>query len=373
MEINNIRTVISTPRFLDIEVTNGCNLRCKYCYHFESPGDVSFDLPTAEWLSFFREAGQSGIMSISISGGEPLIRKDLPQLIDSIIQNHMRFSLVTNATVTLISQDLLDVLTSSSRCDMIYASLDGSYSTPHDYARGKGSYEKTVAGIRLFVKNRLPTTVRMTIHKGNYHDIPRLAQFALDELKVDYFSANIASPLGLGNKNQKMILLNAKEKSQAISHLFQIRKKYGKRILNIGLVSDTLTWLKIQHAFENSVPVAGGGCLSGCGGVFSTLAVRADGVITPCVQLNHIELGRINKDRLSDVWQKSSDLNLLRTRDRIRLKDFEFCKGCKYVEYCFGGCPGLTYAMTGKTDFPNPETCLRRYLEEGGELPDYEE
>ena len=74
----------------------------------------------------------------------------------------------------------------------------------------------------------------------------------------------------------------------------------------------------------------------------------ADGVIVPCIQLSHIELGRINKDALYEVWHKHLELENLRARRSISLSDFEFCNGCEYINYCSGNCPALAYTLVGE-------------------------
>ncbi len=102
----------------------------------------------------------------------------------------------------------------------------------------------------------------------------------------------------------------------------------------------------------------------------SKMAVRADEVVVPCTQLNHIELGRINEDDLIEVWQNHPQLKRLRERRTIPLSDFEFCKECDYIPYCTGNCPALTYTILGKENHPGPDACLKRFLEEGGRLPD---
>jgi radical SAM protein with 4Fe4S-binding SPASM domain len=99
----------------------------------------------------------------------------------------------------------------------------------------------------------------------------------------------------------------------------------------------------------------------------SQFAVRADGVMTPCIQMSHIELGRINKDDLQEVWQENSELKRLRERHNIPLSDFEFCQGCEYLT---GNCPALAYTIIGKEDHPSPDACLKRFLEAGGRLPE---
>ena len=101
----------------------------------------------------------------------------------------------------------------------------------------------------------------------------------------------------------------------------------------------------------------------------SKIAVRADGVVVPCAQMPHIELGSINKDSLIEVWQNHPELKRLRARRSVPLGDFEFCKGCDYVNFCTGSCPALAYTILGKENHPSPDACIRRFLEEGGNLP----
>jgi radical SAM protein with 4Fe4S-binding SPASM domain len=81
-----------------------------------------------------------------------------------------------------------------------------------------------------------------------------------------------------------------------------------------------------------------------------------------------MELGKINKDPLVDIWQNHPDLDSMRQRHRISLTEFDFCTDCPYIPYCTGNCPGLAYAITGKVDHPSPDACLRRFLADGGTI-----
>lgn len=100
-----------------------------------------------------------------------------------------------------------------------------------------------------------------------------------------------------------------------------------------------------------------------------TIAVRADGVMVPCIQMSHMSLGRINEDDLKKIWQNHPELNRLRDRQNIPLSDFEYCRGCDYIDYCTGNCPALAYMILGNETHPSPDACLKRFLEEGGRLP----
>ena len=77
--------VMKTPRSVDIDITNRCNLRCRYCYHFSSPGDVDEDLPQDVWLRFFEELRRCAVMNVTLAGGEPFLRGDLRGLIEGIV------------------------------------------------------------------------------------------------------------------------------------------------------------------------------------------------------------------------------------------------------------------------------------------------
>jgi radical SAM protein with 4Fe4S-binding SPASM domain len=70
------------------------------------------------------------------------------------------------------------------------------------------------------------------------------------------------------------------------------------------------------------------------------------------------------------VWQHHPELQRLRERRDIPLSEFAFCRGCAYIPYCAGGCPALAYTLTEQENHPSPDACLRRFLKEGGRLPD---
>ena len=80
--------------------------------------------------------------------------------------------------------------------------------------------------------------------------------------------------------------------------------------------------------------------------------------------------GEFDDDVVEEIWQHHPEMIKIRARRDIALNDFEFCKGCQYVKYCAGNCPGLAYTITDKVNHPSPDACLKRFLEAGGKLPD---
>ncbi len=363
-----VSRVMQTPRSLDIEITARCNLRCRYCYFFNNPAVEYRDLSTDEWLTFFDELGSLGVMRVTLAGGEPFIREDLPVLLEGIVRNRMRFSLLSNGV--LISDEIAAFIAATGRCESVQVSVDGSCAKVHDSCRGQGSFDGALRGIRTLQRHQISVAVRVTIHRSNVHDLENIAHFLLDELGLPNFGTNAAGYLGTCCVNADDLLLNVEERKEAMTTLLHLAAKYDGRIsANAGPLTDGRMWRRMEDArVQNAPAFHNGGRLTACGCPSNTISVRADGVIVPCNMLAHVTLGRISHDSLADIWQNSPALNRLRNRHTIPLTDFKFCDGCSYIPYCTGNCPGLAYTLTGMVDHPSPDACLRRFLKEGGAI-----
>jgi SynChlorMet cassette radical SAM/SPASM protein ScmE len=362
--------LMKTPRSVDLSITNRCNLRCTYCSHFTGAGDVDQDLPKEEWLQFFEELNRCAVMNVTIGGGEPFCRKDLSELIEGIVRNRMRFNILSNGT--LITDEMADFLASTGRCDGVQVSIDGSVPTTHDACRGEGNFLKAMQGIKSLQKYNVSVPIRVTIHRKNVRDLENVAKLLLEDIGVPSFSTNAASHMGLCRQNAEQVQLTAEDRSVAMEALLKLEKKYNGRInATAGPLAEGRDWLEMEKALlDGQESVDGRGYLTSCNGPMNTLAARADGVMVPCGQMSHLELGRINKDGLEKVWQENSELKRLRERHKISLNEFEFCQGCEYINYCTGNCPALAYTILGKENHPSPDACLKRFLEAGGRLPE---
>ena len=221
-----------------------------------------------------------------------------------------------------------------------------------------------IAGI---VSNRM----RFDIHRKNVRELDRIARLLLEDIGLDDFSTNSASYMGLCRRNAEQVQLTVEERSIAMEELLNLSEKYNGRIsATAGPLAEASSWNMMEEARQaGKKDDFEGGFLSACGGPMNTIAVRADGVLVPCIQMSHIELGRINRDDLKTVWQKHPELKRLRGRYNIPLSDFEFCKGCEYIDYCTGNCPALAYLILGDENHPSPDACLKRFLKAGGRLP----
>lgn len=359
---------MQTPRTVDIEVTARCNLRCKYCYFFGNEEVEYRDLPTADWLAFFDELGSLGVMEAVLAGGEPFIRQDLPELLDGLVRNRMRFSILSNGT--LITDEIAARIAATGRCNYVQISIDGSCPEMHDACRGAGSFDRAVRGLETLRRHGIKPGVRVTIHHHNVHGLEDTARFLLEEIGLSSFGTNSAGYLGVCRAHAREVMLTTEERALAMKTLLRLAKKYPGRInASAGPLADARMWKKMIRARdENQPPFPRGGRLTGCGCTSNKIAIRADGAIVPCNMLAHMVIGRINANSLKEVWQNSIEMLSLRTRRTISLESFEFCAGCDYLPYCTGNCPGLAYTITGKVNHPSPDACLRQYQQQGGTL-----
>jgi SynChlorMet cassette radical SAM/SPASM protein ScmE len=365
-----VSPIMKSPRSVDVEITSSCNLRCDYCSHFSGPGDVEKDLPLEEWLRFFSELRRAAVMSVTLSGGEPFHRPDLREIIQGIVANRMRFSILSNGT--LIERDMAVFLVSTGRCDHVQISIDGAIDITHDSFRGKGNFMKAIRGIEILRQFHVPTAVRVTIHRKNVCELEAIARLLLEEIGLPSFSTNAASHMGLCRKNASQTQLTVAERSLAMETLLLLTDKYGGRIsATAGPLADGRTWLEMLAAGrEGAQRMNDRGHLTGCNGPKQTLAVRADGALIPCLQLGHMTLGQVNHDELLAIWQNHPDLLSLRNRSLIALSSFAFCRDCAYTGYCTGNCPAMAYTLVGEVNHPSPDACLRLFLEQGGRLPE---
>jgi SynChlorMet cassette radical SAM/SPASM protein ScmE len=354
---------LNMPRKVTIALTGRCNLTCKYCFYANEMVALS-DIPTETWLAFFEELRDVGVMSVSLSGGEVFTHRDLWTLIDGVVKNKMRFSILTNGT--LITDEVAARLAEyRRRLDIIQVSLDGSKPETHNAIRGKKAFERTMRGIRAIKKYDLPWTVRFTLNKLNVYDLEDTLSLLYDDLELRNLGVNEAFPRGAGACNHSTLDMTPEERRMAFRIMQDFDAKHpgaasGSQAgpLITAKLLDIVDHAQVNGEVKMPFPT---GTLSGCRIFWNQIDVLHDGTLVPCHQLSHIKLGKVGQDSLRDVWLNSPELNALRDRINIPLSSLPFCQGCTYQNLCTGGCPGIAYALTGDVNTPNPMACYRAY------------
>jgi SynChlorMet cassette radical SAM/SPASM protein ScmE len=352
--------LMSAPRSVDIAITGRCNLRCKYCFYADEMTALK-DLPTERWLAFFEELGELAVQRVTLTGGEVFTRRDLFQLIDGIIANRMRYSILSNGT--LITEKVLtqfEVGKRRLRLDSIQVSIDGSRAEIHNKSR-PNSFDRALRGLRLLVENGFPTTVRMTINRHNVDDLENTARLLLEDVGLPGFSTNEAFPMGSGKCPGESVILTRDQRQQAMDTLMALNERYEGRISSLAgplalarKFADIEAWMA-----RGETEMPGFGKLISCGGVFKQLGIQHDGTIVPCHLLSALPMGVIGVDSLQEVWLHHPAINTVRQRRSIPIRSLPTCSDCPYAGFCAGGCPGTVMSITGELNARDPMSCYR--------------
>lgn len=356
------------PATLDIAITGRCNLKCGYCYYANEMVALG-DLPTERWLEFFAEIGALGVQRVTLTGGEVFTRSDLWTMIDGVIANKMRYSLITNGT--LIDEDAVAALRVGKRrlrLDSIQVSIDGSCAEIHNRSRPPDSFNRALRGLRLLVAHDFPVTVRVTINRHNVDDLENTAQLLLDDVGLSGFSTNEAELMGQAGCTGSRIALTEIERRRAMETLGALTTRYGGRIsAAAGPLVRERSFKDIAARLERGeTGMPGCGTLSACGSVFHKMAVLHDGTMVPCNMLPTLTMGVIGVNRLQDVWLHHPSVNVVRYRRQTPIRALETCRDCAYAGFCTGGCPGSVMAKTGRLYARDPWQCYRLHVESAG-------
>ena len=354
------------PGEFDLSLTGKCNLHCDYCFYANEMHNRP-DLPKEAWLAFFMELGGLGVRNLTLSGGEVFVRPDLFELIDALIENRMRYSVLTNGT--LISEKTIAQLEAKKRrirMNSIQVSIDGSCAEVHDKSRGAGSFARAIKALRLLKEAGFPATSRVTVNRYNVDDLVNVARLLLEKIGLGGFSTNDAMPMGAGCENQAGITLLPEQQLKAMKTLVRLAKQYDGRITaTAGPLAKWTYFDEMERAKANGELSARRrmGYLTACGCVFNKLSVHHDGIITPCNMLPDLEIGIVNRDAIASIWKAHPMLQALKDRQRIPMNSVPGCESCEWNPYCNGSCPGLAQTLFGDFNRANPHDCYKHFLE----------
>ena len=349
------------PTNVDLELTGRCNLSCRYCFYADSMQERG-DLDTDAWYSILSELGSLAVRRATLSGGEAFIRDDFFDIIDSVIENKMRYSILSNGT--LITEDTIKQFEEGKRrlrMDSIQVSIDGSRAEIHNLSRPPNSFDRAVRGLRLLKEAGFPVTVRVTLNRNNVDDLDGIAHFLLDDIGLPSFSTNEAEPMGTAREQGDTILLSREQRVVAMKKLVELNEEYGGRI---GAQAGPLCMAnmiaeidRLRAAGEIGIP--GRGALVSCGGVFSKMSILHDGTMVPCNMLPKLVMGVAGMHSIQEAWLHSPAINAMRYRREIPLSSLPMCSDCPYTGFCTGGCPASVMTKTGKLIGVDPISCYR--------------
>lgn len=307
-----------TPHIFDlqIELTRRCNERCIHCYLplAERVSSSSDMMSTNEVKSVLDQAAEMGVLGVTFSGGELLLRKDLIELLRYARQKDFIISLFSNAV--LLTEPIASVL-KDLNVNNVQVSLYSMDKDIHEAVTGiKGSYEKTRRGINLLLKygvNVILSCPVMKINKGSFRDVQAYAESLKIKAGGDYLLIG-QGDLDTGNLAQRMDLTETRE---FITDMILGNEEYRE-----SLKSKVDNYDYRERTVEDKIS---------CGVGIDTINIAANGDIIPCPGWYGYVLGNIRKDTLEGIWSHSEKLDRLRN---IRLSQFPRCTDCDARPFC---------------------------------------
>ena len=327
---------LSAPVGLIWELTRACNLKCKHCFS-DSGRPESKELTTEEVKAAIDLFADQKVFYINFTGGEPLLRSDLFDILHYVSSKRISIDLSTNGfLVTAKTVELLQ----ETNVFQVQLSIDG-LGDSHDRFRGvKGSFQRALEAIKLLRQANFGVVISTTVNKTNIAQISRLIDLSMD-VGASVFKTTLFIPTGRGKLSQQelglhsdhvrrlAVLMAAKEKEVA-SRLVLEKDGFYPWLLEKNHLPDP-AWMRPKNV----------GCAAGT----SSLFITADGNVAPCPFLRQLVTGNVRHDDFSRIWE-SDALNVFRN-----LKPGDLKGKCSYCQHlgirCYGGCRAAALAYNG--------------------------
>lgn len=330
-------------------ITNACNLRCEFC--FGAFGKRAPDeLTTEEIKTILKDFARSGVASVGFLGGEPLLRRDIFEILDYTSDLGISPAIISNGT--LLDRAKVRRLRSAG-LEIFGTSIDGMSAATHDRLRGvAGALERTKRAVQWVVEERIRCNVRTVITAENADEVPALFEWALS-VGVDEMILLSEFPLGRGagqtrDENWAKAQTAKEVYTKTLNTLRQIARSDGIDVpppftyRHTGVLLSLTKTINVRSelAFYESAALRGFQVCRGCviGRYF--ISPQANGDVYPCPFLP-IRIGNLRTQRISEIWRQSELLQ------RVRKRDYSGpCGTCEINDVC-GGCRARVYAITG--------------------------
>ena len=303
------------PTFVQWIATTRCNFSCKHC-GTDAGRAVDNELSTQEMLKVVDGLSELGCQCLSVTGGEPLLREDLFEILSYAKRKGIKITLLTNGYVI---EDYIPQLKNLGLYG-ISISIDG-YGKKHDRVRNtQDSYKRCLDSLDIYSRLKVPIIQVVTVVlKNNVKDIPKIIN---DIFKHGCTRYRLQLLIPEGRAKDKETPLSAVKEALAIVY------KSRRRGLKV-FIGDNIGYLG-----EFGKEVRGYKFFCGCG--WSTFTIMQNGDIMGCPAIDHSELkeGNVRKTDIKEIWWSS-----FRRFRETWLESLPIeCKECKYVDVCRGGC-----------------------------------
>ncbi len=349
--------ILSAPQKVTLNITNQCNLHCRYCAVSSSKNALD-DLNLEEWERVIDELGRIKVFNLIVSGGEPFLRPDFFEILKKIFQYHFRISINTNGTI--IDEAVFNLLADSNRLDNIQISLDGPDSQTHDRIRGSGSFDRIMDCVEVLRRWMLPFSFNVVVCRNNKHLLRPIAEFA-KRLGAAQVTFSPLSPQGSALAHLDDLFLIFDEEKSVEADLKQLRKDLlefvGGNMLETFDFMDRISQMDVSRVSIKEI-----NRITSCGGSISDCSIRPEGWVIPCDRLWDYRVGNVRDESFESIWLHSEGFRKFRERYSRDMDSFQECRSCLYTCVCRGGCPAVPYNLGKGIDGWDPLSCYLVYL-----------
>ncbi len=322
------------PLWLLAELTYACPLQCPYCSNPLDMARQGKELDTETWLKVLREARAMGATQLGLSGGEPLLRRDL----EVIIAEGRQLGFYSNLITSGIGMDEERVETfRRAGLDHIQISFQASSQELNDFLGGTHSFERKLEMARAVKRHDYPMVLNVVLHRHNIEQLDQILEMAIT-LDADYVELANTQYYGWALHNREQLLPTREQLQNAEVVANEYRERLKQRMKIYYIIPD----------YYEDRPKA---CMNGWGNVF--LTITPDGTALPCHaarQLPGLELPNVRDSSVEWIWRDSPTFNQFRGFDWMK----EPCRSCPEKTRDLGGCRCQAYMLTGDAANTDP-------------------
>ncbi len=324
------------PFWLLAEITYRCPLHCAFCYN---PTDyvthTQNELSTEQWIKVLRDARKLGALQLGISGGEPLLRDDIEEIVAEAGSLGYYSNLITSG-VGLTEKRIAEF--KRGGLDHIQLSMHDITKDINNFITDTNTFELKKKVAAMIKEYDYPMVLNVVIHRYNIEHIGEILEMA-EQIGADYVELANTQYYGwsLLNRSQLMPTREQLDKAEAITNRF--RERVGNRMKVFFVVPD----------YYADRPKK---CMNGWGEVF--MIVTANGDVLPCHSarsLPNLAFPNVRDGTSVEwIWNESPAFNKYRGDDWMK----EPCRSCPEKGKDLGGCRCQTYLLTGDAEMADP-------------------
>jgi len=326
------------PYTLIAELTYRCPLRCFYCSNPLDFASRGAEIDTDTWLRVFQEAEALGVVQLSLTGGEPLLRDDLELLIGQASKLELYTNLITSG-IPLTFERLARFR--ALGLNSVQVSIQSTRSAESDRIAGAPSFNRKLEAMQWVKALELPLTMNIVLHRDNIDEIHAVIALA-ERVSADRLELANAQYLGWALANRAALLPTREQLDQARTITADAKVRLRGKMEVLFVTPD----------YYSEYPKS---CMDGWGRRF--IVVNPEGLALPChlaQTLPGLHFDNVKHRRLADIWHHSTGFNHFRGDGWLP----DPCRTCDRRTIDFGGCRCQAFHMTGNAVATDPACSL---------------